>query len=51
MHRLISVKTKDDILPDYIDTPIETLFEYHNFKIPIGSYKDSRLLIGMCMDK
>jgi len=51
MHRLISVKAKEDILPDYIDTPIETLFEYHNFKMPFGSYIDSRLLIGMCMDK
>lgn len=51
MNRLISVKSKDDVLPEYRNTPVETLFEYHNLKMPFGSYKDSRLLIGMCMDK
>jgi carbonic anhydrase len=51
MNRLIPVKTHDDILPEYRNTPIETLFEYHNLKYAFGSYKDSKLLIGMCMDK
>ena len=51
MNRLLSVKTSEDILPEYRGTPVETLFEYHNFKMPFGSYKDSKLLIGMCMDK
>lgn len=51
MDRLIAVKSHEDILPEYRNTPIQTLFEYHNFKQPFGSYVDSRLLIGMCMDK
>ncbi len=51
MDGLIAVKTGEDIIPEYLNTPIQTLFEYHNFKQPFGSYKDSKLLIGMCMDK
>jgi carbonic anhydrase len=51
MSKLITVQKREDILPEYRNTPVETLFEYHNFKQPFGSYKDSRLLIGMCMDK
>jgi carbonic anhydrase len=51
MNRLIAVKSPDDILPEYRNTPVETLFEYHNFKQTFGSYKDSKMLIGMCMDK
>ncbi len=51
MDRLIFVKTADDILPEYRDTPVQTLFEYHNFRKPFGSYTDSKMLIGMCMDK
>jgi carbonic anhydrase len=51
MNRLIPVKTHEDMPSDYRNTPVETLFEYHNLKYPFGSYKDSRLLIGMCMDK
>jgi len=51
MNRLLPVKTSEDILPEYRGTPVETLFEYHNFKMPFGSYTDSKMLIGMCMDK
>ena len=51
MNRLFSVKTGADILPEYRGTPVETLFEYHNLNKPFGSYKDSKMLIGMCMDK
>ena len=51
MNRLLPVKTKDDILPEYLGTPVEALFEYHNFKKPCDQYKDSKMLIGMCMDK
>ena len=48
---MIPVEKKEDILSNYIGTPIETLLEYHNLKMPFGSYQDSKLLIGMCMDK
>lgn len=51
MNRLIPVKKGEDILPEYRNTPVQTLFEYHNFKLPFKSYSDSKLLIGMCMDK
>jgi carbonic anhydrase len=51
MERLISVKTSGDILPEYRNTPVETLFEYHNLRKPFEEYKDSKMLIGMCMDK
>lgn len=51
MNRLIEVNSTEDIIPEYRGTPVETLFEYHNLKMPFGSYVDSKLLIGMCMDK
>lgn len=51
MNRLLPVKTQNDILPGYRGTPVETLFEYHNLKKPFGEYQDSKMLIGMCMDK
>ena len=50
MNRLIAVKSSKDILPEYRNTPVEKLFEYHNFKMPFNTYTDSHLLIGMCMD-
>jgi carbonic anhydrase len=50
MHRLISVKSKRDILPPLRKTPIGSLLEYHNLKKPLGSYAKAQLLIGMCMD-
>ncbi len=51
MNRLIPVNRKEDILPEYRNTPVETLFEYHNLKKPFDHYTDSKMLIGMCMDK
>ncbi len=50
MNRLISVSTSDDILPEYRDTPIGHLLEYHNLNRPLDSYTQVPLLIGMCMD-
>jgi carbonic anhydrase len=50
MNLIIQVNSKEDIIPEYIGTPVETLFEYHNFKMPFGSYEDSKLLLGLCMD-
>lgn len=51
MDRLIAVNSPEDILPEYRNTPVETLFEYHNLKKPFEKYQDSKILIGMCMDK
>ncbi len=50
MDRLIHVSTKEDILPEYRETPIEQLLEYHNFHRPFDSYSKAQLLVGMCMD-
>jgi carbonic anhydrase len=50
MNRLISVSTSDDISPEYRDTPIGLLLEYHNLNRAHDNYTQARLLIGMCMD-
>lgn len=50
MNRLIPVESKADILPEYCDTPIGLLLEYHNLDRPFRQYEKAQLLIGMCMD-
>src|ERR1044071_4209105 len=50
MDQLIEIKNKSDILPEYINTPIGQLLEYHNLDKPYDSYSVAKLLIGMCMD-
>jgi carbonic anhydrase len=50
MDRLIPVEKPSDILPDYRDTPIGRLLEYHNLERAPESYTRAQLLIGMCMD-
>jgi carbonic anhydrase len=50
MSKLISILSKEDILPEYRDNPIGQLLEFHNLNKPLESYKSAKLLIGMCMD-
>ena len=50
MNRLISVSTLDDIAPEYQNTPVGHLLEYHNLNRPLDNHTQARLLIGMCMD-
>ena len=50
MHRLIDINTSDDILPEYRNTPIGQLLEYHNLNRPLDNYSSAELLVGMCMD-
>jgi carbonic anhydrase len=50
MDRLIPVLNKEDIFPQYQDTPIGRLLEYHNLERPLENYNNANLLIGMCMD-
>lgn len=50
MDKLISVNTAEDILPDYRDTPIGLLLEYHNLNRTFENYETAQLLVGMCMD-
>ena len=41
---------KKDILPDYQQTPIGLLLEYHNLSRPFEVCDSASLLVGMCMD-
>ena len=50
MNGLLPVMQKTDLYPKYRDTPIEKLFEYHNFRLPYESYAKAEILVGMCMD-
>ena len=50
MNRLITVASKEDILPQYRETPIGFLLEYHNLNREFKPYANADLLIGMCMD-
>jgi carbonic anhydrase len=50
MIRLINISTTDDIFPEYRQTPIGLLLEYHNLGRPFENYEKAQLLIGMCMD-
>lgn len=58
MNRLITILGKEDIYPEYRDTPIGLLLEYHNLNRPLDECaqacpeqgRRAQLLIGMCMD-
>ncbi len=50
MNRSIAIKTIHDIAPEYRNTPISLLLEYHNLNREFESYSNAQLLVGMCMD-
>jgi carbonic anhydrase len=50
MNRLIPVTSTADIFPEYRDTPVGFLLEYHNLNREYETYTQAQLLIGMCMD-
>ncbi len=50
MNQLLSIQSTDDILPEYRQTPIGLLLEYHNLNRQFEAYDKAQLLIGMCMD-
>ncbi len=50
MTDLLAVSIPTDILPDYRDTPIGRLLEYHNLGRTPDAPSAPELLIGMCMD-
>ncbi|HVX40013.1 MAG TPA: carbonic anhydrase [Gemmatimonadaceae bacterium] len=50
MATILPVFYRDDILPEYRDTPVALLLEYHNLGHALGSAAAPQLLIGMCMD-
>ena len=50
MHKLLKVSSPENIFPQYKNTPIEDLINYHNFGFPFRNYEKAELLVGMCMD-
>jgi len=50
MNRLVVVSTAEDIFPEYKNSPVGLLLEYHNLNRPLDEYAKAELLIGMCMD-
>lgn len=50
MNRIEAVNSISDIYPEYRETPIGLLLEYHNLNRPYETYDNAQLLIGMCMD-
>lgn len=50
MPEIIPVNYREDILPEYRETPVEALLEYHNLGRAIGGTATPQMLIGMCMD-
>ncbi len=50
MNRLVTISAPETIFPEYRDTPIGLLLEYHNLKHSLDKCVKAQLLIGMCMD-
>ncbi len=50
MQRLVNITREIDIFPEYRETPIGLLLEYHNLNKTLISFEKAQLLIGMCMD-
>ncbi|MGQ1911479.1 carbonic anhydrase [Marinifilum sp. RC60d5] len=50
MSQLIKIIKFNDILPEYQNTPISLLIEFHNLNRPYADYQQAQLLVGMCMD-
>jgi carbonic anhydrase len=50
MAKLIEVNSVQDILPEYKNTAISLLLEYHNLNRTFKNYDQAQILIGMCMD-
>jgi carbonic anhydrase len=50
MNKLLPVNSISDIPPEYRDTPVGRLLEYHNLDRGFETYEKAMLLVGMCMD-
>jgi len=50
MNHLLPITSKEDILPEYRDTSVGLLLEYHNLNREYETYTQAQLLVGMCMD-
>jgi len=50
MNRLSPITSKEEIFPQYRDTSVGLLLEYHNLSREYETYTQAQLLVGMCMD-
>lgn len=50
MPKLIEINSPADILPEYRNTPIGSLLEYHNLNKVFSHFEQAQLMIGMCAD-
>jgi carbonic anhydrase len=50
MEKLIPITKVEDIFPEYRNTPVGLLLEYHNLNRAFETYTGARLLIATCMD-
>lgn len=50
MNRLSPITSKEEIFPEYRETPVGLLLEYHNLNREYETYTQAQLLVGMCMD-
>ncbi|MGC9342762.1 MAG: carbonic anhydrase [Bacteroidales bacterium] len=50
MEPLIEITTREDILPEYRNTPAGLFLEYHNLGRKFKNHTKPELLIGMCID-
>jgi carbonic anhydrase len=50
LEKLTAINSVNDILPEYRQTPVGLLLEYHNLNRPYETFEKAQLLIGMCMD-
>jgi carbonic anhydrase len=50
MEGLVNITSQSDIYPEYRDTPIGRLLEYHNLGRSLDDYTHPQLLAGTCMD-
>ncbi|WP_372773088.1 carbonic anhydrase [Mangrovibacterium sp.] len=50
MAKLVEVNSVQDILPEYRNTAISLLLEYHNLNKTFCNYDQAKILIGMCVD-
>ncbi|MBA4313565.1 MAG: carbonic anhydrase [Chlorobiaceae bacterium] len=50
MNRLVKIISREDIFPEYRNSPIDLLLQYHNLGLPFENVTNAQMLIGMCMD-
>ncbi|HEX3033361.1 MAG TPA: carbonic anhydrase [Bacillota bacterium] len=48
--QLLKITAREQIPPEYRDSPIGDLIEYQNLSADFKAYESAQLLVGMCMD-